>query len=87
MRALLPDIHRAAERHERIEAIQAWNWFTFIELDGMPLDPVGRKKFTKDSRMLYLSMLENQKLHLILPKVGSEGSRSLEASTIRHIFW
>jgi hypothetical protein len=46
MRALLPNIHQAAERHERIEAIQALGWLTFIELYGMP---VGRKDFHERS--------------------------------------
>jgi hypothetical protein len=72
MRALLPNIHRAAERHERIEAIQAWDWFTFIELDGMSLDTVGRKEFTKDRRVLYSSTLENQKLHLRYPELSMQ---------------
>src|ERR1700693_5970379 len=30
----------------------------------MPLDPIGRKEFTKDRGMLHSRMLKNQKLHL-----------------------
>ncbi len=63
MRALLPDIHRAAKCHERIEAIQTWDSFTFIELDRMPFNPIGRKEFTKDRGMFHSRMLKDQKFH------------------------
>jgi len=68
MRALLPDIRGATECHERIEAIQVWDGLTFIELDRMPFDPIGRKEFTKDRGMLDSRMLKNQKLHLRYPE-------------------
>jgi hypothetical protein len=70
----LPNIYRAAERQERIEAIQAWDWLTFIELDGMPLDTVGRKEFTKDRWYSARARWENQKRHLRCPKLSMQSS-------------
>jgi hypothetical protein len=67
MRALLPDIHRAAKCHKRIEPVQVWYRFAFIKLDRMPFDLIGRKEFTKHRWMFHSRMLENQKLHFGYP--------------------
>ena len=60
VRLLLPHVHRAAHRPQRVIGVQVRNALSRIQFNNVPPDPVLGEEFPEQAGMFHVQMLEDQ---------------------------